>query len=46
MKIIKPGFFELAQKVAREAVNGGDAFDWACAMVLLRGAYGLQKDDN
>ncbi|QVW27758.1 hypothetical protein [Hafnia phage Pocis76] len=45
MKIYSKRAFENAQHMAREAVKGGSEqgynFDWECAMISLKTAYGF-----
>lgn len=39
MKIINSEAFRMAQESARYAVENGEEYDWAIAMLFLRRAY-------
>lgn len=47
MKIYSKRAFDVAQHMARNAVKGGYAqgydYDWDCAMIMLKTAYGFSK---
>ena len=50
MKVYNARAFKIANEIAREAVEGGSKngfnFDWDCAMVFLKVAYGYASIDE
>lgn len=50
MKIYNSRAFKIANEIAREAVaegsQAGYGFDWDCAMVFLKVAYGYDSIDD